>query len=411
MVLPNRLRNSFAGLAFGVLMLSPDLAPACQIPVFRYALERWQPAAYEVVVFHRGPLSAADQAAVDGLGDVGKTLANLVMTDADLSRPLDKALKKVWEAQSGKAEPALPWAVILYPDDPAAGPLWAGPPAEASAHPLLDSPARREVARRLLGGQSAVWVLVEGGDEAKDEVAAKSLEQELEAQQKALVLPDLDLGAPGPRLLSELPLKVGFSALRVSRSDDKERAFVAMLTHGLKPQESPEPVLVPVFGQGRALCVLQGKEIEPGQVGQIATFLTGACSCQVKELNPGFDLLMAADWQSLVEGRPAVEPGAGEAAGAPTTRPAARAVGASSTTRPPTRPTVTPPYVAAASLPPAVGAPSAGQAPAKSEPVAVYYGEIRLRTLLVAGTAVMAAIVLLLGGLLLRSKSRNGGVR
>ena len=29
---------------------------ACQVPVFRYALERWQPDPYELVIVHKGSL-------------------------------------------------------------------------------------------------------------------------------------------------------------------------------------------------------------------------------------------------------------------------------------------------------------------------------------------------------------------
>jgi len=31
-------------------------AHACTIPVFRYALERWELTAYEIVVYHKAPL-------------------------------------------------------------------------------------------------------------------------------------------------------------------------------------------------------------------------------------------------------------------------------------------------------------------------------------------------------------------
>jgi len=66
------------------------------------------------------------------------------------------------------------------------------------------------------------------------------------------------------------------------------------------------PVVFPVFGRGRILCALAGKAIVAGNLEDAATFLAGPCSCQVKELNPGIDILMAADWDSVVEGREAV---------------------------------------------------------------------------------------------------------
>jgi hypothetical protein len=37
-------------------------------------------------------------------------------------------------------------------------------------------------------------------------------------------------------------------------------------------------------------------------------FLVGSCSCEVKELNPGLDLLMAANWNEAVEGNRLSDP-------------------------------------------------------------------------------------------------------
>ena len=43
-------------------MLWTLTAIACNVPVFRYALERWEADPYEMVVFHREPLTAEQQA-------------------------------------------------------------------------------------------------------------------------------------------------------------------------------------------------------------------------------------------------------------------------------------------------------------------------------------------------------------
>ncbi|HOT51507.1 MAG TPA: hypothetical protein PLI07_11030, partial [Candidatus Hydrogenedentes bacterium] len=43
------------------LCLAPALvADACSVPVFRWALERWQADRYELIVFRKSPLSEAD---------------------------------------------------------------------------------------------------------------------------------------------------------------------------------------------------------------------------------------------------------------------------------------------------------------------------------------------------------------
>ena len=44
---------SVLGLAF-----LPQPTIACTIPVFRYALERWELDTFDVLIYHKGPLSA-----------------------------------------------------------------------------------------------------------------------------------------------------------------------------------------------------------------------------------------------------------------------------------------------------------------------------------------------------------------
>jgi hypothetical protein len=55
-----------------------------------------------------------------------------------------------------------------------------------------------------------------------------------------------------------------------------------------------------VFGLGRALLPLIGAGITQKNIYDAASFLAGPCSCEVKEQNPGFDLLLNADWDTLL---------------------------------------------------------------------------------------------------------------
>jgi hypothetical protein len=66
-------------------------------------------------------------------------------------------------------------------------------------------------------------------------------------------------------------------------------------------KQSSGPIAFPVFGQGRALYALVGKGIKHETIDEAASFLIGSCSCQVKEKNPGSDLLMAVDWKGLLK--------------------------------------------------------------------------------------------------------------
>jgi hypothetical protein len=112
----------------------------------------------------------------------------------------------------------------------------------------------------------------------------------------------------GEPATSSVNLKVAFSIVRVSRDDPNERAFVSML---LKSEPDLEdfsmPMAFPVFGRGRALYALVGKGINADTIHEACEFLIGACSCQVKDLNPGVDLLMAVAWEDLIEGRAVID--------------------------------------------------------------------------------------------------------
>src|SRR5262245_34589200 len=90
-----------------LLLLLAGSATACNVPVFRYALERWPADPYEIVLFHHGPLSAAEQALAARL----EKHANLTLERADVTR-LNGELQKLYEEQK---KPELPWLVVRYP--------------------------------------------------------------------------------------------------------------------------------------------------------------------------------------------------------------------------------------------------------------------------------------------------------
>jgi hypothetical protein len=61
-----------------------------------------------------------------------------------------------------------------------------------------------------------------------------------------------------------------------------------------------EPMVVPVFGRGRVLGCLFGTYISQDKIEGVIAYLAGSCSCEVKALNPGTDLLVAAPWDAVV---------------------------------------------------------------------------------------------------------------
>ena len=251
---------------------------ACQVPVFRYALERWQPGLYQV--------STAEGMKADP--------------------PANLELKKA--ADSSQMELFYPSTLRQATDKP----IWSAPTSEANMRLLVDSPIRQELRKRLLAGQSAVWLLIESGDAAKDDAAAKVIEEGLQSAKQKLKLPDGVLtqeAAKDPKkrhenvdvLRSSLPLKIEFSTLRLSRQKAEEVALIAMLMH-IEPDLGDfvlEPMVFPIFGRGRALEPIIGKGIHADNILEACTYLCSACSCEIKEQNPGIDLLMAADWSPV----------------------------------------------------------------------------------------------------------------
>lgn len=238
---------------------------ACSVPVFRYALEHWSADPYRVTLPHGAKLEG-----------------NFKITTADT-----KTIE-------------LRHPLSMRHDDV----IWSAEYSEENVKRLVDSPARKEIAERLGSGESAVWVLLESGDAAKDAAAEKFLNERLDYLAGVMELPKLDAQDIKNGLIS-VPgdgLRLAFSTLRLKRNDPAESAYVAMLLASEPDlKELDEPMAFPIFGQGRMLYALVGKGIRVETVDRAAQFLIGSCSCQVKEQNPGVDLVMAVDWQKLVQ--------------------------------------------------------------------------------------------------------------
>ena len=289
------------GVTTALFYVALPPARACSIPVFRYALERWSPSAYEVVIFCKGEPDDRDRAVLE---ELTKTPVNVEIRTVDVSATAAGEMAQedaaIWKKQP---HDQLPWVVIRYPESGEDAPLlWAGKLDKGGIAEQLMSPARREIARRLLAGQTCVWVLLESGKRASDDRLAAKLDETLKRVATTIELPQI---APdGPQLRSPLPLNVSFSTLRVSRTDPREAALVKMLRVA-EPElsDSDDALVIPVMGRGRAVSALASPRVNDEGVGAFAQFICGQCSCEVKELNPGIDLLLAADWDVIFEDR------------------------------------------------------------------------------------------------------------
>lgn len=309
------MKNSkFIALIWTLCTLVAAVAVACNVPVFRYALERWPADPYELVVLYDGKLSAEDLVSVETLRkrDLrSKTPANFNVRTIEVGTAKDSLFREIWNEQNGGNGPLL---VTLYPRN-----AQEVPDRVVSVHPLssqvvqrsIDSPVRQQLAKRLLSGDSAVWVFVPCGDKVQDEAALERLKIEVKKNQDSLELPPQDELEEDELFQPENPieLRLGFSIVTVNRKDPQEAFFLEMLMGSEPDLESlDEPMAFPVIGRGRVLYALVGKGIFRDTVAMASRFVVGPCSCQVKEQNPGFDLLLAVDWDEKLGGAAISEP-------------------------------------------------------------------------------------------------------
>jgi hypothetical protein len=266
---------------------------ACSTPVFRYAMERWPADYYEGIVIHKGTLADNDPAAML-LQNQKAEFLNLRISPIDLASPETDDLTGLL---GGPVPETLPAIVLWYPlSKGRAAPFWTGQFTVEAVEAIIQSPKRQELAKRLIAGQTAVWIFIESGNAGKDKAKMQLINQELTTSTK-------QLGEMAPTLTEELQvpeISYEFSILPVSRSDPKEKMFLEMLLKSEPDLDeyANEPIVFPTFGRGRALFALVGDGINTENLREAIAFITGPCGCEIKMLNPGVDLLMAENWDA-----------------------------------------------------------------------------------------------------------------
>ncbi|QDT08454.1 hypothetical protein [Planctomycetes bacterium K23_9] len=264
-------------------------AQACNIPVFRYALERWKPDACEILVFFPDQLTKQQESALERQG---KASPRITITR-------DTKTSKI----GGDKGPLIAQAVVRCKvNGGKVLEVWKGNPSHLPELQLADSPARQEIQRRLLKGDSIVWLVLESEDEKKNRAIKQQLDDRFQLLADKLQLPE-GIGLPGSELFSETPLLLQFSTLTIA-ANNPEEVFLSTLLTKIEGSayRNGEPLVVPIFGRGRALEVIPANELSDQLIDDLTVFLSGACSCQVKERNPGFDLLITADWDTELFG-------------------------------------------------------------------------------------------------------------
>ena len=303
----NRARSISITILIISLFMSSVPAFTCDVPIFRYALERWPADVYEIFVFYQKTLSSEETSIVEWLETSSIThvsYANYRVHTVNLSLQTSGPLLELWETLDYQELPSL---AICYPGSfPDRECIWSGPLTMNSAKAVVDSPVRQEIARRILDGESAVWMLLECGDRSKDAAAAELLQSQLSLMEDKLTLPEMVLNSrtvlSGDDGYRE-ELRCSFSFIRLSQTDSEESAFISMLMHSEPDlfEYTSYPKAFTVYGRGRILYALVGDGITKDNIYRACSSVIGSCSCEVKALHPGVDLLIPVDWDGSLK--------------------------------------------------------------------------------------------------------------
>lgn len=281
----------------------PAVALACSIPVFRYAIEHWQPDPYQVFVYHDQELTAEDHELIGWLREQEALGANIEEHIIDMRKPLEPADQARWE-RLGDVKP--PRLVVQLPkrigdgEAPVSSASWNRGELES----LVRSPKRSELAERLTRGD-VVWVFLDGTAKEENDRLYTLLEEQIAVQQETIKLGEIDEADRKDLAGDPTELKVKFSALRLARDEAAEKWFREILLSiepDLRDDElKDQPMVFPVFGRARALYALVGQGINADMIKEAAVFLTEGCQCTVKAENPGVDLLVPVRWDDVIE--------------------------------------------------------------------------------------------------------------
>ncbi len=291
-------------------LFSCHFAQACKLPVFRYALERWEVDRYRIVALVENPEASDIKEAVDLLQDkqVGERNVDIEIID------VNQLTEEQWWQLEGVDQGVTDQLQVYFPTQDGNHRLgWSGELTGASVLSWLSSPLREALVKDLAAGVSAVWVLVEGADESVNAEVERKLLASIARANQEIKLPEgvitQDEAAeyfiqnPGASmddvLRCRVPLRVDFQLRRLAMGQAEEVATLSMIESlGI---EKGKPFLVPIFGRGRMLDAIPAESLNPEVVLNACRYMVGECSCTVKAQNPGIDLLLTVDWQEELQ--------------------------------------------------------------------------------------------------------------
>ncbi|MBN8456469.1 MAG: hypothetical protein J0M04_01295 [Verrucomicrobia bacterium] len=285
------------------LLAAFSVAGACEVPVFRFALERWPSEPLTLEIAADGPGGPDGEAALRHLRNQfpGEVPSNLTLRFTAPEIPGDPRVLMRLRSPNGSSPDTPPW--------------WQGMMTETNARNLTHSPLRARIADEILDGASAVWVIVSQGNPESDARALELVNKGITRAMQTLKLPS---GVIEPQdaarklamfptatmddvLRTTLPLRIRFQA-EILKHDDENEVILRELLAKIAPNApAGEALVAPVFGRGRVLPPAPASVVGEDGVFQGCAYLCGACACMVKQQNPGFDLPFRIDWNNRLK--------------------------------------------------------------------------------------------------------------
>jgi len=295
--------------ALGIACLCCFLdARACDTPVYRFAMYNWRYVApYQVFYMYRGQPDEADRAANETLEALAANLpaaANVTLTsvNVDDEAELESLPGVVREAWRNLPKTSQPVHLIFTPH----GTLLDAKRLDVQeVRALVDSPGRTKLSQLLQQGHAGVLIVLTGASDeensAVEEVVTEVIRRGAAGEIVPFsLIPPVDDAADLDLQTDDAAPDVG--RLTVRRDDPDERWFVRMLLHvEADLAEDQRPMVFPAYGRGRVMEPYLAGGVTVENLSEAVAFVTGACSCEVKEQNPGMDLLTHWDWEAAAQ--------------------------------------------------------------------------------------------------------------
>ncbi len=276
---------------------------ACDTPVYRYALYNWSTSPYVLYRFRdESPTASTHPASADRATDEGAAGAptgpqtnfvEIVVGRKDQTQ-LDLVPEMVLQTWRERDQ-TVPLDVLWGPQGVV---IFTGEAPVSETTNITDSPARREVVRQLGAGQPCVFIVLTGSDPAAKSAALAAVDEVIARGASGKIEP-AKLGTD-PSAAPSQPPAVTLGRVTVS-ADDPEEAWLVRMLSQVEPdldEFAGQPMVFAIYGRGRAMEPYIGEGVTAENLSECVSFILGSCSCQVKDQNPGVDLLTNWDWET-----------------------------------------------------------------------------------------------------------------